>query len=72
MEKDQRLIEGVLEAERVRVEEGIKAFVASRKARDEKDAKDDAEREGASRCNSHYGCILKIHTFEVVLPSKSV
>lgn len=76
MEKDQRLIESVLEAERLRVEEGIKAVVASRKARDEKEAKDDAEQEGALRCSSRRnGRIennLKTHTFEQVLPSKIV
>lgn len=49
MDKDQRQIEEILEAERVRVEDGLKAAVASRKARDERDAKNEAEQEHSSR-----------------------
>lgn len=50
VEEDQKVIEGVLEAERLRIEESLRAATAARKARDERHAEeDDAEcREG--RC----------------------
>lgn len=41
--EDQRLIEGVLEAERLRVEESLKAAAASRKARGARDAEEDVK-----------------------------
>lgn len=44
--EDQRRIEGVLEGERVRVEENLKATAAARKARDKRDAKEDADGAG--------------------------
>lgn len=51
VEEDQRVIEGVLEAERLRIGESLKAATAARKARDERHAEeDDAEWGEGSRC----------------------
>lgn len=41
--EDQRRIEGILETERLRVEESLRAAAAARKARDEADDKGDTE-----------------------------
>lgn len=43
--QDQKTIEGILEGERVRMEEGFKSAAAARKARDEKHAEEDAVEE---------------------------
>lgn len=46
--EDQRVIEGVLEGERLRIEESLRAAAAARKARDERYAEEDAAEE---RCD---------------------
>lgn len=43
--EDQKTIEGILEGERVRMEESFKSATAARKARDEKHAEEDAVEE---------------------------
>lgn len=48
MAEDQRRIESLLEAERQRIEESLKAAAAARRARDERDTKGDTPA-GASR-----------------------
>ena len=40
--EDQKAIEGILEGERIRMEESFRVAAAARKARDEKHAEEDA------------------------------
>lgn len=40
--EDQKAIEGILEGERIRMEESFRSAAAARKARDEKHAEEDA------------------------------
>lgn len=43
--EDQKAIEGILEGERIRMEESFRSAAAARKARDEKHAEEDAVEE---------------------------
>lgn len=49
LEEDQRAIEGVLEGERLRIEESLRAAAVARKAREERHAEEDATDEGYGR-----------------------